>query len=493
MWQVLYSFDIFPTFKDTKNDSHVAGIQSTYFYLSSGPTMFETHKEDFRLYSTNALQLGAAKLWCVLDPEDSDKFESFIMAELGLMPPFCAQFIRHQRIVVLPSVLRDKGIRYQMRVQLPGCWVTVSGDSYHFGMNLGPNLAEAINWAPEGYIPSPTYLACDHRQNSLCPEYAITYDKMRLGDYRELDVDTSFENESPRKAAKRKTEKKAERSTVLPESGAHFTQQAGKVAAEDLAASSGLEYKSDRIAKSSKRLETAESRESFNSWLHETADDRIRESYAYYTTHGYDHGSLALAIGLAGRLGGETSGVRYLTKFDPGDFAIDAVGKDEPPSLAALCRYAERFRARKKGEAHFQILELFVAYWFAEVFNSECLVIKRRLEEENETKLRRRHRAKAADARAEKPVYENIKSCAIDRITAELMGQPESEIAKNRKHKEVAAKRSLVADLQRMGAKIVKLSHRLESEGLKKYSWLLIPMEKTRLFWSAKNSVCPQE
>ena len=59
----------------------------------------------------------------------------------------CSQFVRHEGVYVPLGVMKGAGVEYQIIIQHPGELVFTFTDTYHQGFNLGPNLAEAINYA----------------------------------------------------------------------------------------------------------------------------------------------------------------------------------------------------------------------------------------------------------------------------------------------------------------------------------------------------------
>ena len=97
-------------------------------------------------------------------------------------------------LVIPPWTLRKWDIKFKIVLQQPGDMVFLQGDNYHCGMNLGANLAEAINYAAPDYQPCPFIVSCCDKYRG-CPENIdpILPSNMEKGRLRELDVDTSIE------------------------------------------------------------------------------------------------------------------------------------------------------------------------------------------------------------------------------------------------------------------------------------------------------------
>lgn len=76
----------------------------------------------------------------------------------------CSQFVRHEGVYLPLGIMKRAGIEYQIIIQHPGELVFTFADTYHQGFNLGPNLAEAINYATD-----LRNIAADLPCSSICP------------------------------------------------------------------------------------------------------------------------------------------------------------------------------------------------------------------------------------------------------------------------------------------------------------------------------------
>ena len=173
---------------------HFPGIHSPYFYLSKGKSFFHLHREDCSLRSANILHKGAPKLWTMIDPKSKDRLEGKVLEALNIRSTICDQFIRHRNLIIPPAILRKWGISFKLILQKPGDIVTVRGDTYHYGINLGSNLAEAINYATADYDPPGPLCAPCSRKTGWCPlNDPILPSDLERDELRPLNIDIRWE------------------------------------------------------------------------------------------------------------------------------------------------------------------------------------------------------------------------------------------------------------------------------------------------------------
>ena len=128
--------------------SYIAGMNTPYGYYSKNASHFGAHVEDWHCASYNIHFAGATKLWIAVKPSSKELFETRVR-ELFPDSGNCVQFIRHQALNISPSTLRKWGVEHFFVPQNPGHVVAVTGHTYHWGLNTGPNYAEAINFCLE--------------------------------------------------------------------------------------------------------------------------------------------------------------------------------------------------------------------------------------------------------------------------------------------------------------------------------------------------------
>lgn len=150
----------------------IPGIHTPYVY-ESGPyfgATFQIHAEDFRLASLNHLYKGR-KIWIVVPATAVDVAEAALGREKG-----CSQFMRHRAEFFFPDKLDKLGIPYRLVDQRPGETMVILPDAYHEGFSTGYTIAEARNYADEGWN-TDSYQPC---QESCRLATAIPASLMRV-------------------------------------------------------------------------------------------------------------------------------------------------------------------------------------------------------------------------------------------------------------------------------------------------------------------------
>ena len=190
---------------------HYPGIHSSYVYMSSpAGSAFALHVEDFYLNSANILYEGAPKLWIVIAPSSKDRLESHVAGLKDSTALLCGQFVRHRFLLPQPSVLRQWGIRFKVVLQWPGFLMLLQPHAYHYGLNLGANIAEAINYADPEWIVPPLYRPCAMECFSDGTPPMLPAG-MKIGQFRPLDLTMELpldQHKSERLRSKNTTKKK---------------------------------------------------------------------------------------------------------------------------------------------------------------------------------------------------------------------------------------------------------------------------------------------
>ncbi|KAF2024845.1 JmjC domain-containing histone demethylation protein 3D, partial [Setomelanomma holmii] len=139
----------------------IDGVNSSYIYASysEGQTATAMHNEDCHWFSINLMLHGNPKLWLSVEPESNKKLEAGLEAMFPGSMTGCSQWIRHLSVLLAPSVLKKLGVRYHIKACYPGELVFTTPTSYHQIINMGANMAEAINLmdskipaCPDGYV-----------------------------------------------------------------------------------------------------------------------------------------------------------------------------------------------------------------------------------------------------------------------------------------------------------------------------------------------------
>ena len=170
---------------------HLAGIQSEYLYVSKSLSAAVAHEEDLFLPSANILYCGAPKLWTIIDPRSRNNFLSHLVKELKIKPK-CHQFLRHLSIVPSPSKLRSWGVQYYTILQPQGCMVLVQPHAIHSVLNLGANIAGAINYADRDWDIPPLYQACEENRCHRAGQSPILVSDFKEGRIRSLTLESRY-------------------------------------------------------------------------------------------------------------------------------------------------------------------------------------------------------------------------------------------------------------------------------------------------------------
>jgi len=131
----------------------VPGVTTPYLYVGMWGSVFCAHTEDMNLLSINYLHAGAPKYWYAITPEHAKRFESLAESKFAHAARDCSEFLRHKQNMISPAILKMAGVPYEVQIQRPGDVIITCPGAYHFGVNLGFNVAEATNFAIPEWIP----------------------------------------------------------------------------------------------------------------------------------------------------------------------------------------------------------------------------------------------------------------------------------------------------------------------------------------------------
>ena len=63
--------------------------------------------------------------------------------------------MRHQELLISPTLLEQNGIPFTRMMQQPGEFVVTYPGAYHSGFNTGYNCAESCNFATQAWTLNP--------------------------------------------------------------------------------------------------------------------------------------------------------------------------------------------------------------------------------------------------------------------------------------------------------------------------------------------------
>jgi hypothetical protein len=124
------------------------GINSSYLYVSAAAgkrTATNLHIEDCVWPSVNMMLAGQPKAWLCVEPEDHLKLRDSLQKHFKHRGR-CGQAVRHMGVVISPRMLKQWGIRYHIQLCQPGELIFTMPNAYHQIVNLGDNVAEAVNF-----------------------------------------------------------------------------------------------------------------------------------------------------------------------------------------------------------------------------------------------------------------------------------------------------------------------------------------------------------
>ncbi|KAH7033982.1 JmjC domain, hydroxylase-domain-containing protein [Macrophomina phaseolina] len=154
----------------------IPGIHTPYAYISQSVSPFSMHIEDAGLQSANILYAGEPKLWVIIAPHHREVLEERLKSSFRATTS-CAQFVRHLAPIISPQKLAEWEIDFSIVIQHPGELVVTFPFAYHFGFNLGPNRAEAINLALDrNWEPPKDYSYCSMK----CSSAPITLEMLSI-------------------------------------------------------------------------------------------------------------------------------------------------------------------------------------------------------------------------------------------------------------------------------------------------------------------------
>ena len=117
---------------------------------------FTIHVEDMDLYGINVILHGFGKFWYCVAPEHGYKLEKLlnekIWPEVKTQYKDCPNWLRHKTCLIDPTVLEKHGIPVTRMIQQKNEMIIVAPYAYHYGFNLGWNVAEAINFGSPSWI-----------------------------------------------------------------------------------------------------------------------------------------------------------------------------------------------------------------------------------------------------------------------------------------------------------------------------------------------------
>ena len=127
------------------------GMTTNMLFKGTLGSMLPLYMEDSNLLSLSFLQEGAPKLWWVA-PQDQvcNMFDVLLRCLHPLVLAVVGRNIRNfwatKRAYCSPQVLLDNGVKMSLVRQEVGDYVLTAAGAPHMGLNLGANVASAVNY-----------------------------------------------------------------------------------------------------------------------------------------------------------------------------------------------------------------------------------------------------------------------------------------------------------------------------------------------------------
>ena len=138
---------------------HARDLQPRLICLSRGESFDFLHKSNADLQSATALWRGHDIVWLVVSPRHSFVLETRLNDYLGLEQQ-CSQYIRHEEVIIPPSILKSWNVDFSVFVQVAGEMITTDYQAYHYAWRLGANLTETMILYDSVWVWPPKYEDC---------------------------------------------------------------------------------------------------------------------------------------------------------------------------------------------------------------------------------------------------------------------------------------------------------------------------------------------
>lgn len=142
----------FGAFKYLEQSEHMEGIQSPYTYFGQKNTFFAFHREDMNWWALSHHLWGCGKVWYCILPKDYDRLMRIVKKLYKKQLKFekgCNTPLQHKNYWFDPNILLQNGLKVYCIIQQPGDIVVNPPQGVHGGINMGPNIAVALNFMTE--------------------------------------------------------------------------------------------------------------------------------------------------------------------------------------------------------------------------------------------------------------------------------------------------------------------------------------------------------
>lgn len=156
----------------SRADVNLPGFSSPYLYMGTAKSGTGIHIEDGATFSMNTLIDGQPKYWFFCTPKAYPVVRTLCSFAFPEEAAHCSEFIQHKSIMANPTWLQQKELEVNTVVQNPGDIIITYPHAYHWVINGGANLAEAVSFGNQEWWDKVGKFCnrCDCR-NSTAPNF----------------------------------------------------------------------------------------------------------------------------------------------------------------------------------------------------------------------------------------------------------------------------------------------------------------------------------
>jgi [histone H3]-trimethyl-L-lysine4 demethylase len=104
------------------------------------------------MYSINYMHEGEGKIWYAIPDYHREKFEKLAKDKLAYLFNEDPNLLHNINVMINPAYLVENGVHVYRTIQKPGEIVLTFPESYHQGVSVGFNIAEAVNMACPSWL-----------------------------------------------------------------------------------------------------------------------------------------------------------------------------------------------------------------------------------------------------------------------------------------------------------------------------------------------------
>ena len=157
-----------------ESNTEMPGINLPMHYVGGKFSYTAHHEEDGGLSSINILKAGEPKVWFIISHKFRAELEREVFEYLKEKFPnkgkngknVCFHVMKHKIYFITPLLLDEWKIPYTFVLQKPGDLFYIRRGTYHAVINLGKNLAEAINYGCDEWVSEYEPSVCDCKEGS---------------------------------------------------------------------------------------------------------------------------------------------------------------------------------------------------------------------------------------------------------------------------------------------------------------------------------------